>query len=93
MNFSSRLSEAIEQAQSGNWEQLHRLASEIHAEERRRNDATAHLRHEVGNLLSIAQANVEAMIDGVVQATPERLDGIREAMVLAGDALNGFKGL
>jgi hypothetical protein len=50
------------------------------------------LRHEIGNLLSIAQATIEAMIDGIVDATPERLEGVRQAIVAAGDVLNGFKG-
>jgi hypothetical protein len=38
------------------------------------------LRHELGNLLSVALANVEGMIDGIVPATPQRLDTVAEAL-------------
>lgn len=37
-------------------------------------------RHDLGNLLSIAQSSVEAMIDGVVEVTPVRLDRVREVL-------------
>ena len=47
-------------------------------------DATV---HELGNLLAIALANVEAMIDGLVEATPERLESVAEALRQAGRLL------
>jgi len=50
------------------------------------------LRHEIGNLLSIAQATVEAMMDGTVEPSPQRLQGVRDAIVAAGEVLNGFTG-
>jgi len=46
-------------------------------------------RHELGNALSVAQANLEAMLDGVLESTPERLrsivDSLREAGALVVD--------
>lgn len=44
-------------------------------------------RHELGNALSIAQANLEAMVDGVLEITPERLRDIRESLRTAGSLL------
>ena len=37
-------------------------------------------RHELGNLLSIALANVEGMIDGLVAPTPSRLESVADAL-------------
>jgi hypothetical protein len=39
-----------------------------------------HLRHELGNALAIAIANVEGMVDGVVTPTVDRLEGVAEAL-------------
>lgn len=64
------------------------LLEEIERHERAQAGTISAMRHEIGNLLSIAQANLEGIIDGVLEGTPERLDGIREALVAAGDALN-----
>jgi hypothetical protein len=36
--------------------------------------------HEVANLLSIALANVEAMVDGALGTTPERLENVCQAL-------------
>jgi len=47
------------------------------------NTSSAGVRHELGNLLTIAQANVEGMLDGVVEPTPERLDNVRKALAAA----------
>lgn len=57
-------------------------------EELRRCDAEqkrshAAVRHELGNLLTIAQANVEGMIDGMVEPTAQRLDNVRKALAAA----------
>ncbi|MGC8484861.1 MAG: sensor histidine kinase [Candidatus Baltobacteraceae bacterium] len=58
-------------------------------EERNRRDRRARsmLRHEVGNALSIAQSNIEGIVDGVLDASPARLEGIRDAIVGAGHLL------
>jgi hypothetical protein len=36
--------------------------------------------HEIANLLSIALANVEAMVDGALGTTPERLENVCQAL-------------
>jgi hypothetical protein len=38
------------------------------------------VRHEIGNLLSIALANVEGMIDGLVAPTASRLESVADAL-------------
>jgi signal transduction histidine kinase len=59
--------------------------------ERDRCEAQALARHELGNALSIAQANVEAMIDGVLEPSTERLHGIRSALQACGALLDDLK--
>lgn len=59
--------------------------------ERDRNQAQAIARHELGNALSIAQANIEAMIDGVLEPSSDRLYGIRSALQTCGALLDDLK--
>jgi signal transduction histidine kinase len=59
--------------------------------ERDRNQAQALVRHELGNALSIAQANIEAMIDGVLEPSSDRLYGIRNALQTCGALLDDLK--
>jgi len=44
-------------------------------------------RHELANLLSIALANVESMLDGALEPTPERLTNVARALRDAGKML------
>lgn len=67
---------------------LRELFEELEQRERAQASTISAMRHEIGNLLSIAQANLEGIIDGVLEQTPERLQAIRGALVAAGDALN-----
>ena len=88
--LSRRISDAVELASRGEWQPLHRLIDEVEENERERAAAPSTLRHEIGNLLSIVQANVEGIMDGVLDSSPERLRNIREALVTAGEILNRF---
>ena len=45
------------------------------------------MRHELGNLLAVALANVEGMIDGLVDPTPARLESVADALRRAGALL------
>lgn len=51
------------------------------------------LRHEIGNMLTIAQANLEGMLDGVVEPTLERLESVRDALAAASDHLKTLSSL
>jgi len=44
-------------------------------------------RHELGNLIAIALANVEGMIDGLVAPTPSRLEAVADALRRASKVL------
>lgn len=44
-------------------------------------------RHELGNLLAIALANVEGMLDGLVEPTPAKLESLADALRRARDVL------
>ncbi|HZZ64680.1 MAG TPA: hypothetical protein VFE17_04215 [Candidatus Baltobacteraceae bacterium] len=60
------------------------LMTEEQRREKERADRIVLARHELGNALSVAQANVEGMVDGVLEPTPERLASIRDALQSCG---------
>ncbi|TAM60301.1 HAMP domain-containing histidine kinase [bacterium] len=64
------------------------LVSQLERAEAARTRHLATLRHEIGNPLAIAQANVEGMLDGVLERSDERLLGIQEAIEAAGALAN-----
>ena len=66
-------------------------ALEQEAQLRDRHAAT--IRHEVGNALTIAQANVEGILDGILQSTPERLNGVLAALSSASAMIDALKRL
>ena len=51
----------------------------------RRTSEFSRIRHDVANELMIALASVEAMLDGVVDISPDRLDRLRLILVSVGD--------
>lgn len=67
------------------------LLTDQQRRERERAEVQAVARHELGNAISIAQANMEALVDGVLEPTPERLAGIRDAMITCGTLLEDLK--
>ena len=40
----------------------------------------AEARHELGNLLAVALANVEGMLDGLVEPSPSKLEALADAL-------------
>jgi signal transduction histidine kinase len=48
-------------------------------------------RHEIGNALAIAQANIEGIVDGILEPTEERLNGILASLSSAGVMLDDLK--
>lgn len=67
------------------------LLTEQQRRERERAEAQAVARHELGNAIAIAQANMEALVDGVLEPTPERLTRIRDAMITCGVLLEDLR--
>jgi hypothetical protein len=67
------------------------LVSELdhHEEQRRKSDT--HVRHEIGNALSIVRANLEAIIDEILPATQERLKGMSDALSEASVLLDDLR--
>jgi signal transduction histidine kinase len=59
---------------------LHLMVGECERREREQHRSLAFLRHEVGNALAIAIANLEGVIDGVLPANVSRWQGIAEAL-------------
>jgi hypothetical protein len=50
-----------------------------------------HSRHDLGNHLTIALANIEAMLDGIAEVTPERLEAIAGALRKANEIVRGME--
>ena len=101
-----QLLHALDLAMLGDWEGAKRSLDDIHdpvavrlnilltdqqRRERERADAQAVARHELGNALSIAQANMEALVDGVLEATPERMSMIHDALQACSGLLEDLK--
>jgi signal transduction histidine kinase len=101
-----RLLHALDLGMLGDWEAAKRtlenlddpmvprimqLMTQQQRYERDRSEAQALARHELGNALSIAQANIEAMIDGVLEPSTDRLYGIRNALQTCGALLDDLK--
>lgn len=101
-----RLLHALDLGMLGDWEAAKRslenlddpmvprlvsLMTQQQRYERDRYEAQALARHELGNALSIAQANIEAMIDGILEPSTERLYGIRSALQTCGALLDDLK--
>lgn len=104
--MNERLLHALDLAMLADWESAKRclegaddavsvrLTALMNDQIRREGDRAemqALARHELGNALSIAQANIEAMIDGVLETTTERLCGIRNALQTCGVLLDNLK--
>ena len=72
---------------------LFMLVCDLEQEEQQRLKHAATIRHEIGNALTIAQANVEGIVDGILQATPLRLNGVLASLASASSMLEDFKRL
>ena len=59
----------------------------LEARERERSQAMAKARHEIGNALSIAQASIEGMLDGIVPITDPRLNRLRQILAEVSDTM------
>ncbi len=72
---------------NGELQALRARVDELEARERERSAAMAKARHEIGNALSIAQASIEGMLDGVVPITDPRLNRLRQILAAVSDAM------
>lgn len=106
MSMRERVLHALDLGMLGDWDgakrsledledpivpRLTALLTDQQRRERERAEMQAVVRHELGNAISIAQANMEALVDGVLEPTPERLAGIRDAMLTCGVLLEDLK--
>ena len=67
------------------------LVCQLEQQDDARLRATAVIRHEIGNALAIAQSNLEGMVDGVLEPTPERIGAIVSSLASAGALLEKFR--
>jgi hypothetical protein len=82
---------ALAQAEGPTAERLALLITQLQENQTDREHAQKTGRHELGNALSIAQANLEAMVDGVLETTPARLRDLRDSLRTAGALLVDLK--
>jgi signal transduction histidine kinase len=80
--------ESLDDPASG---RLFLLICELEGQERARNLNISMVRHEIGNALTIAQANIEGIVDGVLEPTPDRLEGILASFTSATRLLEDLK--
>ena len=72
-------------------DRLFLLLSDIEEREAARSFQLANIRHEIGNALSIAQANLEAIIDGLLEPTEARLNALLAALASASSMLDELR--
>ncbi len=77
---AKRLLEPLESDVAG---RLFLLICDLEQQEHNRHRAVAVVRHEIGNALSIAQANLEGMADGVVPFSAERVESVLASLKAA----------
>lgn len=56
------------------------LVHSLEANQRSRRAAQSEMRHELGNAITIALANVDSMVDGALPVTPKRLQNVGDAL-------------
>lgn len=67
------------------------LLAEIEDREAGRAQQLANVRHEIGNALSIARANLEGIIDGLLEPTEDRLNSLLAALGSASAMLDDLR--
>ncbi|MDQ6929587.1 MAG: HAMP domain-containing histidine kinase [Candidatus Eremiobacteraeota bacterium] len=72
-------------------ERLLGLLEELAQERIAKTRTQSMLWHEIGNALSIAQANLEGIMDGVLEPTPERYTGMRSALESVAGLLDDWR--
>jgi len=82
--------EPLDDAVSG---RLFLLVCELEQQEGTRKRSIAVTRHEIGNALAISQANLEAMLDGVLEPTVDRLRIALVSLSSAGILLDDLRRL
>ncbi|HET6895818.1 MAG TPA: hypothetical protein VFH72_10600 [Candidatus Baltobacteraceae bacterium] len=85
--FDAALEHAIASAAAGDLPSVRRTLEDLRALSRQRREAITDARHDLGNVLSIAEASVEAMIDGVAPASEARLNRLRDLLLRASSAM------
>ena len=74
-------------------EAFNTMADSLEGAERQRRQVFGDIAHELKTPIAILQANLEAMIDGVVEPTPEKLGSLREETLLLGRLVTDLRDL
>jgi len=72
--------EALKEAEDPLAAPLTHLVAVLEERERERSQSAAGIRHEIANAASILQANLEGMLDGLLEPTRERLEALHESL-------------
>lgn len=81
------ITRALDAAQRGDSAEATRIVEAVFERCRVRAAEMKKARHDLGNLLAIATASVEAMVDGVAPITSDRLERVCEVLSNARDLL------
>lgn len=85
--FDSALDRALDSLASQDSAAVRSALEELQTLSQERRRAMVKARHDLGNVLSILNASVEAMLDGVAPVTQARLSRMRELLEDASAAL------
>lgn len=85
--FGDAMAQALDATQRGDMNGAQAAVEEIRVQYHASADVARKARHDLGNVLCIAEASIEAMIDGVAPITIARLERVRHLLSDARDLL------
>lgn len=88
--LSDAIARALGLAMGGDLGAVQQELRALQERERAGRAAASKARHDLGNVLSIAQSSVEAMLDGVAPVTDVRLNRLVEVLRGASELLYAF---
>jgi hypothetical protein len=71
---------AIDRIAAHDWTGAKQALQSLQERDDERTKAATEIRHEIANAVSIVQANLEGILDGVLEPTPGRLETLHEAL-------------
>ncbi len=92
-NFAERVVVGSKDELGGLAEAFNSMARNLEGAEQQRRQLFGDIAHELKTPIAILQANLEAMIDGVVEPSPEKLGSLREETLLLGRLVTDLRDL
>jgi hypothetical protein len=78
--LNDSLRHAIDRIAVQDWTGANEALKSLRVRDDERAKAATEVRHEIANAVAIVQANLEGMLDGVLEPTQERLEALHQAL-------------